>query len=61
MWHISLKEKVESETTYTLVLDQLDIVYAILNLYEVTSTKKVVRYFQDIVGFTAKETCIKAI
>ena len=48
MWHISLKEKVESETTYTLVLDQLDIVYAILNLYEVTSTKKVVRYFQDM-------------
>ena len=56
MWHIPLKEKEENETTNILVVDQSDILHAILNVYELPSTYTVIRYLHAAAGFTSNQT-----
>ena len=61
IWHILLKEKVENETTNTLVVNRPNIIHVILNVYGMPSIEKVIYYLHATSGFTAKETWIKSI
>ena len=61
MCQIPLKENVENETTRTLVVNRPNILHAILNVYELPSTEKFIRYLHVAAGFPEKETWIKSI
>ena len=50
VWHIQLKYLLENETTNTLVVNRHDFLHAILNMYQLPSTEKVVRYLHVAEG-----------
>ena len=54
MWHITLEDKVENETTRTLVVNWPDILHTILNLYELPSKDNVIHYLHGAAGFMAR-------
>ena len=61
MWQIPLKDRVENDTTDTLVVNWPNTLHAILNVYKIASTEKLIRYLNATSGFLKKETWIKSI
>ena len=61
LWKFPIKEKVDNDNTYTLLIDLPTPQDEIHNVYELASTVEAVRYLHAALGFPTKSTMLKAI